>query len=269
MGHEQVWGWTGVMQGRLTDRGGFYPQQFPWKEWEQEFYIAGEYGLGCIEWMFNAEHYEDNPIWTPGGRKKICRVMGNSGVKVRSICANYFMQYALTSAESLDVFERLLDVGEELGAEHIVLPMFGSSGITEGREFAALYEWITGHMAGREIRVCFESDLPINEQVRLCTEIPSRSTGICYDVGNAAGNGYDCAGDIVKAKRYLFEVHFKDKKRQGTSVMLGDGSVDFPSVLRKLKDCGCLRIFESYFGRDAAADTKRNVDFIRRIERHG
>lgn len=268
MDHVQVWRRTGVMQGRLTDKGGFYPQQFPWKEWEQEFYIAGEYGLDCIEWMFNAEYFEDNPIWTRDGREKICTVMGNTGIKVRSICANYFMQYALNCEKSLDVFERLLDVGEELWTEHIVLPLFGSSAITEGSELAAIYEWIEGRMTGREIKVCFESDLLIDDQVRLCTEIPSARVGICYDVGNAAGNGYDCVGDIAKAKSYLFEVHFKDKQRQGTSVMLGDGAVDFPRVLQEIKDCGCMRIFESYFGRNAAADTKKNMEYIRRIERH-
>ena len=25
----------GIMQGRLTDKGGFYPQQFPWTNWQQ------------------------------------------------------------------------------------------------------------------------------------------------------------------------------------------------------------------------------------------
>ena len=59
-----VWG---VMQGRFTDKGGFYPQQFPWTNWEQEFFTAREYGVDCIEWMFNGERYEDNPIWTKDG----------------------------------------------------------------------------------------------------------------------------------------------------------------------------------------------------------
>ena len=268
MDQEKIWRRTGIMQGRFTDKAGFYPQQFPWNGWEQEFTIAGEYGLGCIEWMFNAEHFEDNPIWTQSGRKEICRIMRNTHIKVRSICANYFMRHALTSAESLDIFERLSDAGEELGAEHIVIPLFDSSEITGASEMRTLYESISERLSERMIKACFESDLPIDNQIRLCERIPFGNTGICYDVGNAAGNGYDCVGDISKAKGYLFEVHFKDKKPQGTSVMLGEGAVDFPGVLHELENCDCLRIFESRFEMNAVADTKRNVDFIRRIERH-
>lgn len=265
---EKIWGRTGIMQGRFTDKGGFYPQQFPWNEWEQEFYIAKECGLGCIEWMFNAERFEDNPIWTQSGRKEIYRVMSNTGVKVRSICANYFMQHALSTPESMDVFERLTDFSEELGAEHIVLPLFDSSAITEESEIIKLYESILERLSKKRIKACFESDLPIDDQIRLCERIPSKNTGICYDVGNAAGIGYNCIGDISKAKGFLFEVHFKDKMPQGISVMLGDGSVNFLGILHEIEDCDCLRIFESFFGKNAVADTKKNVDFIRRIEHH-
>lgn len=265
---EKIWGRTGIMQGRFTDKGGFYPQQFPWNEWEQEFYIAGEYGLGCIEWMFNAERFEDNPIWTQSGRKEIQRVMNNTGIKVRSICANYFMQHTLTSPESMDVFEQLTDCGDELGAEHIVLPLFGSSAVTGESEIIKLCERISERLSGKGIKACLESDLPIDDQIRFCEMVSSGNIGICYDLGNAAGNGYDCSGDISKAKGYLFEVHFKDKKPQGTSVMLGDGSVDFPSVLHEIENCNCLRIFESFFGRNAVANTKKNVDFIWRAEHH-
>lgn len=262
---EKIWGRTGIMQGRFTDKGGFYPQQFPWNGWKQEFYIAGDYGLGCIEWMFNAERFEDNPIWTKGGRKEICRVMSNTGIKVRSICANYFMQHALTSPESMNVFERLTDFSEELGAEHIIIPLFDSSAITEKSEILKLYEIISECLSKKTMKACFESNLPIDDQIRLCERVSSGNTGICYDVGNAAGIGFDCIKDISKAKEFLFEVHFKDKMLQGTSVMLGDGAVDFPGILHEIENCNCLKIFESFFGRNAVADTKRNIDFIRRI----
>lgn len=55
----EIWG---VMQGRLTDKGEFFPQQFPWESWEKEFSAARDLRIDCIEWMFNLENYESNPF---------------------------------------------------------------------------------------------------------------------------------------------------------------------------------------------------------------
>lgn len=268
MGLGRIWGRTGIMQGRFTDKGGFYPQQFPWDTWEKEFCIAGENGLGCIEWMFNAEFFENNPIWTYRGRQAIFSIMANTGVKVKSICANYFMKHALITPSSMNILEQLLNFGEELGVEHIVIPLFDSSAIAGDSELIEIYESISECLSGKAIKVCFESDLPIDKQIELCEKTQSDNIGICYDVGNAAGNGYDCMEDINKAKNYLFEIHYKDKVPESVSVMLGTGSVDFPGVLHEIENCNCLRIFESWFGRDAIADTQKNIDFIRRINEY-
>lgn len=256
----------GVMQGRFTEKGGFYPQQFPWSNWEQEFDIAHRCGVDCIEWMFNGERYDENPMWTEQGRAAIRAAEERTGVTVRSMCANYFMDHALDGSGAPDVLARLVKAGEALGLDHIVLPLFGASEITDGARLRELFGVIGGLLSGRRIAVCIESDMPIDDQLSLCAGVAGNKVGICYDVGNAAGNGYDYVRDIKKADEMgaLFEVHLKDKPYGGNSVMLGQGAVDFRSVFRALSGSGCLLVFESYFA-DAVEDTMKNIDYIRRI----
>ena len=193
-----VWG---VMQGRFTDKGGFYPQQFPWDAWKQEFYTAGKYGIDCMEWMFNAERYEDNPVWTDNGRKEIADIVQDSGVGVGSICANYYMEHSLLADEAADILDRLLDAGEELGARHIVLPLFGASGIEDADTLSELSDWVGTRLLGRDIRVCLETDMPVDFQLAACDRSGGDRIGVCYDVGNAAGRGCDYADDLSKISR--------------------------------------------------------------------
>ena len=50
------------MQGRLLPPIKGHIQAFPEKRWREEFAIAGECGLGFIEWIFEAQNWESNPI---------------------------------------------------------------------------------------------------------------------------------------------------------------------------------------------------------------
>ena len=97
---KSIWG---IMQGRFTNKGGFFPQQFPWGNWEGEFEIASACNIDCIEWMFNADRYEENPLWTPQGREKIKNTIRNTGVSVLSVCANFFMESSIENIETKEI----------------------------------------------------------------------------------------------------------------------------------------------------------------------
>src|SRR5687768_6794672 len=81
----------GVMQGRLSPRPPEKLQAFPWSSYAAEFPKAARLGLHSIEWIFEAPRFEENPLWTEAGREEILSLIEDSGVRVQSVCADYFM----------------------------------------------------------------------------------------------------------------------------------------------------------------------------------
>ena len=65
----------GIIQGRLTPSRGRGLQFSPFEEWKQEFHVGKEIGIQEIEWIFDYERYEENPIWTETGCWEICEVI--------------------------------------------------------------------------------------------------------------------------------------------------------------------------------------------------
>ena len=213
----------GVMQGRFVNRGGFFPQNFPWRNWKEEFEIAQKHEIGCIELEQMLLDYDKENI------------VSVSGVTVNSICANYFMQYNIRERyNSLDIISRLAEAAEILEIQQIIIPLFGSSEIINIDLIYELFDNICDKLGGSTVRIGFETNLSAITQKTICRMLAGR-VGICYDVGNAAGCGYDSAGDILEISEYLLEIHLKDKRPGGTSVMLGNGTVDFSEVFRNTK----------------------------------
>ena len=91
----------GVMQGRLSDPIHNTIQAFPEDTWENEFGIAKEIGLDCIEWIFDTSC--PNPILTNEGRVEIKELSKNNDISINSICADYFMVKKLFSELELDI----------------------------------------------------------------------------------------------------------------------------------------------------------------------
>ena len=80
----------GIMQGRLTKSNGRGIQFFPFDNWEKEFNDAQELGLDEIEFIFDYENYEQNPLWTEEGQERIRLIIEENGVRIRSVCFDYF-----------------------------------------------------------------------------------------------------------------------------------------------------------------------------------
>ena len=148
----------GIMQVRFTNKGGFLPQQFPWMDWREEFWIARESGIDYIEWMFNTDNFSENPIWTKAGRKIIRETVSASGIKVNSVCANYFMQNSLRKDRSAGVCRNLIEAVEELGGRYIILPLFEESMIGNLHELCELLEPMKEYLQGTQVSIALESE---------------------------------------------------------------------------------------------------------------
>ena len=72
-------------------------QSHPVGYWQDEFPKASELGLNCIEFILDYNDAEQNPLMTQEGFKEIQAVCERTGVKVMSVCADYFMGTPLHS----------------------------------------------------------------------------------------------------------------------------------------------------------------------------
>jgi len=118
----------GVMQGRLLPKYQGRYQAHPLGYWQDEFFLAEKLGIDCIEFILDFNDAEMNPLLKNEGIKEIQLISQSTGVKVNTICADYFMEAPLHSADSRlalrsqQILMNLLNNAKELEVTNIVIP---------------------------------------------------------------------------------------------------------------------------------------------------
>lgn len=65
--------------------------------------------------------------------------------------------------------------------------------------------------------------------------------GMCLDIGHDLRNGKDPVADLKKYQSRVFDIHIKDvtgNTKQGYSVEIGRGLIDFPAFVKMLREVG-------------------------------
>lgn len=237
----------GIMQGRLTPSKGRGIQFFPFENWKNEFGIAKEIGLDEIEFIFDYNDYECNPLWTEEGIGEIETLIHESGVSVRSVCFDYFMRrpfYKYSGTEQDEVREentriitRVLHTMKMLGIDLIEIPSVDNSSMKNDTEKLLYKEWLSG-IASVNPDICFgmETDLPPRDFLNFIESINLPNVGANYDSGNSSGIGYNMYEEVTTLGNHIFNIHIKDRKYRGTTMQLGTGSADFEGLFRGLNE---------------------------------
>ncbi len=265
----------GIMQGRLAPPRPDRLQGFPWGAWGEEFAQARAMGFEAIEWVFEAERWRENPIRHEEGRRLIRLRMATTGVRVLSVCADYFMAHPFVrvapsaQARSVAVLLELIRQAHAIGASTVLLPALETSEIRTAAERADLIACLREPLAlarSLAVRIGLETELPARDYVDLVERLDRASVGVYYDVGNAAAKGYDVAADLRWIRHRLCGVHVKDRLRGGRSVPLGEGVADFPACFEALADIGYdgLLVLQTAFGAGYLRDAAANLRVVRR-----
>lgn len=238
----------GIMQGRLTPSKNRGIQFFPFDNWKQEFYDAAEIALNEIEWIFDYEQYKENPIWTDAGLLEVKATIANTGIRINSICFDYFMRtpfYKLSGEEKERCFHnncemtyRVLDALAEIGGRLLEIPMVDNSSVKTAEEEKMAVEYIQ-RIAERAselgLKVGLETDFPPGKFREFLESVDGQYIYANFDSGNSSGLGYDAEEEIGSLQNRIYNVHIKDRVYQGTTVPLGTGSADFDKVFSSLK----------------------------------
>lgn len=238
---------VGIMQGRLTKPKGRGIQFFPFDNWREEFDLAKEIGLNEIEFIFDYEKYEENPIWQGRG-EKVKEAIDETGVCVKSVCFDYFMRRPFFKfdgtkrekvlEENKRIIEHILCNMKQTGATLLEIPLVDDSSLKSEQEAEAFRDFLLQILknASDDIKFGLETDLPPKGFKEYLDSFGQARIGANYDSGNSSGLGYLPYEEVTILGDYIFNVHIKDRVYQGTTVALGTGSADFKELFRGLKE---------------------------------
>jgi hexulose-6-phosphate isomerase len=265
------------MQGRLVPpmEGRF--QAFPRKLWAEEFPNAAAAGLGAIEWIYDSYGQGGNPIETDTGIEDILILSRTHEVAVRSICADYFMDFTFVRATDLERTERIAHLGwmlgqaMRLGVTRIVLPFVDNSAIRDDADRDAVIDTLRRTLPAAEsagIELHLETSLAPEEFAALLGRIPHPLVKVNYDSGNSSSLGYRPAEEFAAYGERLGSVHIKDRALHGTTKPLGEGDADLEAVfagLRRLNYGGdfILQVARGTAG-DEVAWARQNRTYVER-----
>jgi L-ribulose-5-phosphate 3-epimerase len=259
----------GIMQGRLSPRGP-RPQTFPHATWVAEFDLAQACGFDRIEWLVTDASLHDNPLLSDEGVRRMHQHAARTGVSVTSVCADCFIDRPLIARGDAGraLLERFVDQSAHAGIAVIVLPILENASLRNDAERGMLIDVLRGPLAAAErsgVRIALESDQPAMPLRALIDACGSTALGVCYDLGNSAAAGRDCAVEVGMLGASVIAVHVKDRVRNGGSTPLGNGDVKFADAAKALASVsysGPL-ILETPVGEDALESARRNLAFVR------
>lgn len=235
------------MQGRLLSKYQGRYQAHPAGYWQEEFSRAAALGLDCIEFILDFNDAEANPLLRPDGLDEILRLTEESGVKVRTVCADYFMEAPLhhsntgTASHSQTVLRRLLHGGKALGLTDIVIPCVDQSSMrdqTAQERFVERMRPLLDEAEAACINLSLETDLPPQSFAALLKRFDSPRVTVNYDTGNSAALGFDPVEELACYGERISDIHIKDRVLGGGSVVLGTGATQFERFFGALRPLG-------------------------------
>lgn len=234
----------GIIQGRLSLPVGNRIQAFPPAHWWGEFALCKELGIDCIEWIFDYERSEDNPLCSDTGIKQILRLTREHEVAINSVLADYFMVKRLFGEDeqevckALDVLHFLIAQCHTCRIPIIEIPFVDTSALKtedDKQEVIRNLKKPLRYADDYGIKISLETSLPPAEFKQFILAFKSPAVKVNYDMGNSASLGYDPHEEIGLLGEYIVNVHIKDRVRGGGTVPLGRGDTDFHSIFQALK----------------------------------
>ena len=260
----------GIMQGRLLPKFKNRYQAHPLGYWKDEFTIAKEIGLSYIEFILDHNDYEENPLMSDLGVNEIENIIQKTGIGVRSICADIFMEAPLHSDNnsisntSKEILLILIENSAKLGITDIVIPCVDQSTLKGDADQKRLIENLTEpiNLANkRKINLSLETDLAPIPFLNLLNKLDSDVVKVNYDIGNSASLGFDIFEEFKLYGNRISDIHIKDRELGGGSVLLGNGNANFkaffevfsnidfkgPIVMQVYRDDEGVEIFKKQF----------------------
>lgn len=232
----------GIMQGRLSKIIKNKIQCFPEKNWKLEFPKAKKLGLKSIEWTLDHKNLDNNPIFSKQGQRKIKELSKKNSIKINSLTGDCFMQKPFWKTKNnkklINDLKKVIDSCKVLGIKFIVIPLVDNGSIQnifDKNQLIKSCNEIKQYLTNTDIRLIFESDFPPKKLKKFIKNFDPAFFGINYDVGNSASLNYNIDDEFSLYGRYIYNIHIKDRVKNGSTVRLGKGNANFSKLFYNLK----------------------------------
>ncbi len=231
----------GIMQGRLVPPVGGKIQEFPHDRWREEFAKAASLKLDFIEWIYDSPSKDTNPICKDCGTEKVLELISESGVKVESICADYFMDRSLGLEENhetgVEKLEWLIRTVRALNGDRIVIPFVKYLTDDLRKEISVFAMSINKVIAEAErcnVELHLETVLEPGIFRELLDMLPHPLVKVNYDTGNSTQFEFNFDEEFALYGDRIGSIHIKDGRRGVGTVPLGEGDTDFIKIFKAL-----------------------------------
>jgi len=233
------------MQGRLSKQHNNKIQNFPIDSWRKEFETAMYCELETIEWIF--DEIQPNPILTSEGISEINQLMKKNNISINSICADYFMNKKLFEEseieieKNVEILKKLILQATKLEISMIEIPLVDSSSLKTDEnknQIINSLEKVSSLAEKNSVNIVLETDLNPNDFREFLISFNHPCIFANYDSGNSASLGYNVNEELIILKKWIKNVHVKDRRFKGGTVPLGTGDtnfVQFFSTLNKIE----------------------------------
>ena len=262
------------MQGRLLPKYNGLYQAHPKGYWQEEFAIAKNLGIDCIEFILDYDFATNNPLLTQNGISEIKELTNFYGVQVNSICADYFMKAPLhaknpsSSSESQRILVSLLKNAKKLEVSDIVIPCVDQSSLNSNEaqnNFVKSLAKVIPIAENYQINLSLETDLSPISFINLLNQFESDRVKVNYDIGNSASLGFDPVEELNAYCDKISDIHIKDRIFGGGPVVLGGGDANFKVFFDKLKEFSYSGpfIMQAYRDEEGVEIFKQQLDWIK------
>jgi L-ribulose-5-phosphate 3-epimerase len=267
--------YIGIMQGRLVPPTENRIQCFPRERWADEFALANQAGLDCIEWIYDLHGADVNPLATDAGVERLTDLSRQHKVKILSISADYFMDKPLVRASQAELDDRLktftwlLERCQLIGINRVVVPFVDASRIQTQEEFDGVIEILKPILLEAKktgIEIHLETSLNPARFAELLSCFPNPLLKVNYDSGNSSSLGYNPREEFAAYGERVGSFHVKDRLLGASTVPLGTGNADFPALIESLRRVAYKGDFILQVARGASGDevawAKQNREFV-------
>ena len=231
----------GIMQGRLSEMYENKIQSFPSQSWKEEFKIASNCGLEIIEWIF--DEIQPNPILSDEGIIEINQLMEKNNISINAICADYFMTKKLFNEsqseleKNIETMKKLIIQASKLEISMIEIPLVDSSSLKNDENKNGIinnFKKILPFAEKNNVTIVLETDFNPSDFKEFLMGFNHPCVMANYDSGNSTALNYNLEEELKILKKWIKNVHIKDRKINGGTVPLGTGDTDFEKLFATL-----------------------------------
>ena len=177
------------------------------------------------------------------------------------------LAYYLKKIELLIKFCGIHDI------KYIILPLVDNSSIKKNSiEKIIIYKLkkLNQLLKKFKVNILFESDYKPKKLLNFIKKFNNQNFGINYDLGNSASLSYEIEEEFNTYGKFIKNIHIKDRIKNGKTVRLGYGNVNFKKFFKLLKKINyrgpfILQTARSIRKGDDYNELKNNLIYLKKV----